>query len=114
MNRGSNAFAESIDSRQPAQSAQSARADLNLYFSQLEQLLPFPKRQILDSCKLKEFADENFKFDANGRMLSKQVENTMGKGQIARYISQCFEKTCCRHVKIRACLRKGFKDKFTL
>ena len=28
---------------------------------------PFPKRQILDSSKLKEFADDNFKFDENGR-----------------------------------------------
>ena len=25
--------------------------------------LPFPKQQILDSSKLKEFADDNFKFD---------------------------------------------------
>ena len=31
---------------------------------------PFPKRQILDSSKLKEFADNNFKFDENGRKLS--------------------------------------------
>ena len=30
---------------------------------------PFPKRQILDSSKLKEFADDNFKFDENGRKL---------------------------------------------
>ena len=37
----------------------------------------FPKQQILDSSKLKEFADDNFKFDENG------VENTMGKGEIA-------------------------------
>ena len=28
-------------------------------------LEPFPKRQILDSSKLKEFADDNFEFDAN-------------------------------------------------
>ena len=28
---------------------------------------PFPKRQILDSSKLKEFADDNFKFDENGK-----------------------------------------------
>ena len=35
--------------------------------------------------KLKEFADNNFKFDENGRKLSKQVENTVGKGEIARY-----------------------------
>ena len=32
---------------------------------------PFPKRQILDSSKLKEFADDNFKFDENGKESSK-------------------------------------------
>ena len=46
---------------------------------------PFPKRQILDSSKLKEFADGNFKFDENDRKFSKRVENTVGKGEIARY-----------------------------
>ena len=44
-----------------------------------------------------EFADNNFKFDKNGRKLSKQVENTVGKGEIARYeqfllFPQCFQK----------------------
>ena len=34
--------------------------------------------------KLKEFSDNNFKFDENGRKLSKQVENSVGKGEIAR------------------------------
>ena len=34
----------------------------------------FPKRQILCSSKLKEFADDKFKFDKNGRKLSKWVE----------------------------------------
>ena len=38
--------------------------------------LPFPKRQILDSSKLKDFADDNFKFVENGRKLSTQVENS--------------------------------------
>ena len=33
-------------------------------------LSPFPKRQILDSSKLKEFADDNFKFDENSREFS--------------------------------------------
>ena len=37
---------------------------------------PLPKQQILDSSKLKEFADDKFKFDENGRKFSKQVENT--------------------------------------
>ena len=41
---------------------------------------PFPKRHILDSSKLKGFADDNFKFDENGREFSKRVENIVGKG----------------------------------
>ena len=32
---------------------------------------------------LKEFADYNFKYDENGRKLSKRVENAVGKGEIA-------------------------------
>ena len=60
---------------------------------------PFPKRQILDSPKLKQFADDNFKFDEYGRKFSKEVENTVGKGKIARYeqfllFPQYFKKTC--------------------
>ena len=51
------------------------------------------------SVQLKEFADDNFIFDENGRKLSKQVENTVGKGEIARYeqfllFPQCFQKAC--------------------
>ena len=36
------------------------------------ELKHFTRRQILDSSKLKEFADDNFKFDENGRKLSKR------------------------------------------
>ena len=59
---------------------------------------PITRRQILDSSKLKEFADNNLKFDENGRKLSKWVENTVGKGEIARYeqfllFPQCFQRT---------------------
>ena len=48
---------------------------------------------------MKEFADDNFKFHENGRNLYKQVENTVEKGEIARYeqfllFSQCFQKAC--------------------
>ena len=46
-------------------------------------ILPFPKWQILDSIKLKELADDNFKFDKNGRKFSKWGENTAEKGEIA-------------------------------
>ena len=57
------------------------------------------RRQILDSSKLKEFADDNLKFDENGRKLSKLVENTVGKGEIAPFeqfplFPQCFQKAC--------------------
>ena len=40
---------------------------------------PFLKRQILDSSKLKEFADNNFEFDENDRKLSKRVETLCQK-----------------------------------
>ena len=48
---------------------------------------------------MKEFADDNFKFDEDIRKLSKQVENTVGKGEIARYeqfllFPQCFQMVC--------------------
>ena len=61
--------------------------------------LTHTRRQILDFSKLKELADDNFQFDENGRKLFKQVENTVGKGEIARYgqfllFPQCFQKAC--------------------
>ena len=48
---------------------------------------------------MKEFADDNFNYDGNGRNLSKRVEHTVGKGEIARYeqflpFPQCFQKAC--------------------
>ena len=48
---------------------------------------------------MKDFADDNFKFYENGRKLSKPVEKTVGKGEIARYeqfllFLQCFQKAC--------------------
>ena len=60
---------------------------------------PFPKRQILDPSKLKEYSDDNSKFGEKGKKLSKWVENTVGKGEIAYYeqfllFPQCFQKTC--------------------
>ena len=48
---------------------------------------------------MKEFADDNFTFNENGRKLSKWIENTVGKGEIARYeqfhlFPQFFQKAC--------------------
>ena len=70
------------------------------------------RQQILDSSKLKEFADDNFKFDKNGRKLSKQVENTVENGEIARYeqflLFPVFSKGLFpRHVKRCHCVGMG-------
>ena len=48
---------------------------------------------------MKEFADDNVEFDENGVKFSKLVENTVGRGEIARYeqfllFPQCFQKAC--------------------
>ena len=69
--------------------------------------------QILDFSKLKEFTDDNFRFEENDSKFFKQVENTVGKEEIARYeqfllFPQCFQKTCTVDiVKPKACLGKG-------
>ena len=52
---------------------------------------------ILDSSKLKEHADDIFRFDVNGRQFFKWVGNAVGKGEIARYeqfllFQQSFQK----------------------
>ena len=60
--------------------------------------LTLSQTTILDSSKLKVFADDNFEFDENAREISKRVENPVGKGEIALFeqfllFTQCFEKT---------------------
>ena len=53
-----------------------------------------------------------FSMDENGRKFFKRIENTVEKGEIARceqflLAPHCFQDLRCRHVKTRACLRKG-------
>ena len=48
---------------------------------------------------MKQSADDNLKFDENSRKFPKRLENTVGKGEIARYeqfllFPQCFQKAC--------------------
>ena len=48
---------------------------------------------------MKQSADNSFKFDENSRKFSQQVENIVGKGEIAYYeqfllFPQCFQKAC--------------------
>ena len=57
------------------------------------------KTTILDCSKLKESADDNYKFEENSRKFFKWIENTLGKGEIALYeqfllFPQCFQKYC--------------------
>ena len=68
-------------------------------------MLTLSQTTIVDSSNLKELADNNFNFDENGRNFSKQVENTVGKGEIARYerfllFPQCFQKTCTAYFRL--------------
>ena len=57
-----------------------------------KQFNPLPYDKILDRSRLKQSADDNFKFDENSRKFFKRVENTVGKGEIDRY--EQFQKTC--------------------
>ena len=44
-----------------------------------------PKWQILDSSKLRVFADDSFTFDEDGRKFFKRVKNKVGEGEIAAF-----------------------------
>ena len=60
-----------------------------------DEAYPVPKPQILDTSK---FADDSSNLDENGRKFFNRVENTVGKGEIARFqhfllFPQCFQKT---------------------
>ena len=71
---------------------------INIFIARYD-INPLPDNKILDRSKLKQSADDSFKFDENSRNFSKRVENTLGKGEIARYeqfllYPQCFQKAC--------------------
>ena len=57
----------------------------SLKLQSLQHCYLFPKRQISDFSRLKEFADDNFKIEENGRKFFKRVEDTVGNEEIARY-----------------------------
>ena len=65
---------------------------------------------MLDSSKQKAFAHDNFEFGEYGGKYSKWVENTVGKGEIARneqflFFLQCF--TCAADTKNKGLFGKG-------
>ena len=51
---------------------------------------PFRKQQILDSSKLKEIADNNFKFNENGREFPKRIETLWEKQKLL--VTSCYEQ----------------------
>ena len=58
-----------------------------------------PNDKILGLSKFKALAADNLEFDENGRKFSIQVENPVGKVEIARceqllFFPQCFQKAC--------------------
>ena len=66
------------------------------YFAKF--VLLFLRIQLILFQTTKKFADDNFVFDENGKKFPSQVENTVGKGEIARHdqfllFPQCFQKT---------------------
>ena len=68
------------------------------YKNAIRIILTLPKGQYLESSKLKEIADDNFRLDENDVKFSERVENTVGKGVIAHHMQylhflQSFQKT---------------------
>ena len=74
---------------------------------------PLPKRQILDSSKLKQFADNNCKFDKTGIKSIQMGRKRCGKRRncsiraISPFPTVFSSDMYCRHVKTRACLGKS-------
>ena len=71
---------------------------------------PFPKQQVLDSSKLKEFADDNFKYDENGRMFIQMGRKHFGKRRkcllqaISPLPTEFSKDMNCRPMRTTACL----------
>ena len=68
---------------------------------------------------MKQSVDDNFKFDENSKKLSKRVENTVGKGEIARceqflLFPQCFQKACFPGVSKGVIVWEWVKEKSQL
>ena len=89
----------------------------NSYKREVQVLLlqPFPKLEVFDSSKLKKFADDNIKFDENGRKFEKQVENTVGKKKKKKKLQLASNFSIFHHVfkrlVLEICQNQGFFGK---
>ena len=74
--------------------------------------LTLTKQQILDSSKLKEFADNNFKFDDNDRKFSKWVEKTLWEKEKLLVTSNfSFSHSIFKRLVLQTCKNKGLFGK---
>ena len=60
---------------------------------------------------MKEFVDENFEVNENGRKFSKRVENTAGKGEIACYKQFLLFPQCFQRLVLQTCKNQGLFGK---
>ena len=60
---------------------------------------------------MKEFADDNFKFAENGRELSKQLENTVGKGELLVTYNFSFSRSVFKNVVLQTHKNQGLFGK---
>ena len=96
-------------------SANSVRLVESITLFVWERINRLPNYKFWTPSKLKEFADDNFKFDENGIKFFNRLENTVRKGEIARYeqfliFSQCFQKTCTADSENQGLFGKGLND----
>ena len=74
-------------------------------------LQPFPKRQILDSSKVKDFAEDNFIFDENSRKFSKRVEKLLEKEKSLVRASFSFSRSVFKRLLLQIGTYQGLFGK---
>ena len=74
-------------------------------------VLTLSQTKILDSSKLKEFADNNYKFDENGRKFIKHVENTVGKRENALTSNFSFSHIVFKRLELQTHKNQGLFGK---
>ena len=76
-----------------------------------ERVNRLPQQQILDSSKLKEFADDNFKFDENGRKLSKRVKALWEKEKLLVMSNFSFSHSVFKRLVSQGCQKMSLCGK---
>ena len=79
----------------------------------VKQAKPFPKDNIFEWSKLKQFADDNFEFYEMVESFLNSYKQCGKRGNCSLQVISPFPKVFsedlyCRHLKTRACLGKGY------